>query len=679
MRDPRELIVETWERLMGPDPGGLRLSFAFRVMVAVTLTVVVLIGANHWTSMPISAIGLGFMVAQFSVAAVRDPTLRGQIITTLVMPLPALVAIAAASLLAQNPVMRDVGLLAVIFVAVLMRAFGSRGVALGLLGFIAYYIGLALHPRPGLLFYNVPAAAIATATVLLVRFVLLPERSERTLLRILRALRARTARLIGVLMQIAATGEADRRGRDAIRRHKTALRDTALLAEDQINSLGAATPAAVSTDLGMCVFELEIAVERLALAMLEADLSPKRNPGLAARLGVLEGQLRGEEPDEIATAVNNGGQPAIARAIAGVARAITALPMSLPVEIGAGGGKPTASRDVAAEGPWQKTPGGAWWRTPAWRQAVQVVVAVALAIWLGRLVSAHNWYWSVLAAFIVFLGTSSRAATLTKAAQRVLGTLLGAVAGIAIARAVPGGHATILTLALVSDALAFYAFQVAYTVMIFWITVMIALLYSLLGRFHPELLVIRLDETLIGAAAGAGVALLLLPTRTSGILRTAGRDFAAKIRAAVEAAFHSVGGAEDEAPLIAARAVDRSLQRLLQSSGALSRGWTMAAPERILRLVHAATACTFWTRELAARSRFDSTAVQTSVTARYFQALSADLGNLISALDTGERFTPQSETEDTAEGNAEIVTTLFRLRRSLWQFARALAAVTRRL
>lgn len=401
---------------MGPDPGGLRLAFACRVLVAVTLTL----------------LALGFMVAQFSVAAVRDPTPRGQVITTLVMPLPGLIGITAASLLARAPVARDVGLLAMIFVAVLMRAFGSRGVALGVLGFIAYYIGSALHPRPGLLFYDVPAVAIATATVLLVRFLLLPERSERTLLRILRALRRRTARLVGVLAQRAATGKGGTRFADTTGRYTT-----------RRSSRG----------------------------------SDKR--------------------------------------------------------------------------PWRGATG---------------------------------------------------------------------------------------------------------------------------CRFNRP----RNARIRVRARGGAAVALLLLPTRTSEILHQAGRDFAERVRAAVEAASRATGGAKAQDPLIAARAVDRSLRRLVQSSGALSRGWAVAAPERILQLVRAATACTFWIRELAAGSRSDSKVMRASSIARHFEALDADLDELVSALDKGGPLAVRSEPEETAEPDAEIATAPVRLRRSLWQFTRALAEATRR-
>jgi len=48
---------------------------------------------------------------------------------------------------------------------------------------------------------------------------------------------------------------------------------------------------------------------------------------------------------------------------------------------------------------------------------------------------------------------------------------------------------------------------------------MLALLYSLIGTFTPEVLVLRLEETALGALAGGIAAVLVLPTKTRTIIR----------------------------------------------------------------------------------------------------------------------------------------------------------------
>jgi len=59
-------------------------------------------------------------------------------------------------------------------------------------------------------------------------------------------------------------------------------------------------------------------------------------------------------------------------------------------------------------------------------------------------------------------------------------------------------------------------------------TMMLALLYSLIGTFTPEVLVLRLEETMIGAFAGGIAAVLVLPTRTRTLIK---EDVAAVLEA----------------------------------------------------------------------------------------------------------------------------------------------------
>ncbi len=72
------------------------------------------------------------------------------------------------------------------------------------------------------------------------------------------------------------------------------------------------------------------------------------------------------------------------------------------------------------------------------RQAVQVGVATSLAIMAGELISPARWYWAVIAAFVVFAGTSSRGDVLSRGWARVVGTAGGLVAGMLLAFAVAG-------------------------------------------------------------------------------------------------------------------------------------------------------------------------------------------------------------------------------------------------
>ena len=151
---------------------------------------------------------------------------------------------------------------------------------------------------------------------------------------------------------------------------------------------------------------------------------------------------------------------------------------------------------------------------PSTRQAIQVAVAAALAIVVGETVSPSHWYWAVIAAFVIFAGTNSWAETLDKGWQRLLGTVLGVPSGVLVATLVSGNTVASLVMIFVCLFCAFYFMKVTYSLMTFWISTMLALMYGLLGEFTFSLLLLRIEETAVGAVIGIAAAMLVLPINT---------------------------------------------------------------------------------------------------------------------------------------------------------------------
>jgi hypothetical protein len=89
---------------------------------------------------PFDAIGLGLMVSLFSSAVVRDPSHAQQRVTLLIIPLPAVGAWTAAAFLNRWPWTADIGFVVVVFSASLARLEGPRGMALGMVAYISYFI-----------------------------------------------------------------------------------------------------------------------------------------------------------------------------------------------------------------------------------------------------------------------------------------------------------------------------------------------------------------------------------------------------------------------------------------------------------------------------------------------------------------------------------------------------------
>jgi len=188
-------------------------------------------------------------------------------------------------------------------------------------------------------------------------------------------------------------------------------------------------------------------------------------------------------------------------------------------------------------------------RRPTTRQAVQATLAAGVAVAVGQALSQDRWYWAVGTAWWIFVNTTSRGETLVRGFRRVLGTVAGIAAGPVVALPLHG--APVPTAVLVAACVfgIFYTAPVSYSWMMFFVTVMAGLLYGLLGILRPELLLLRLEETAVGALGAAAAVLVVLPVTThaatDALIRRslhAVRDFTA------EAARHLDGGPGDDLP-----------------------------------------------------------------------------------------------------------------------------------
>jgi hypothetical protein len=156
---------------------------------------------------------------------------------------------------------------------------------------------------------------------------------------------------------------------------------------------------------------------------------------------------------------------------------------------------------------------------------------------------------------------------------------------------------------------------------------------------------IRLDETALGAAAGITVALTIFPRRTTNAFRDAGLDF--------------LQTSETQERAVEVR---RAVHQLRASAGPLARGWVAATPTAIRVTIHAAMSSSYWLRELALNPAERDE--------RSLDQLRCELSIVLQTLrDQHDLPSPHSRPE------AEIIA---ELSHSVWRFARALDAATRR-
>jgi len=238
----------------------------------------------------------------------------------------------------------------------------------------------------------------------------------------------------------------------------------------------------------------------------------------------------------------------------------------------------------------------------AWRAAAQVTLAAALAMAGGLALSPNRWFWAVITTYVVFLGARSRGDAIFKGVQRVSGTLTGLVGGVLLAFLL-NGHAMAETAVLLIAVFGmYYLFTTSYTLSIFCVTILLGLLYGLLGADLDSLLVLRLEETAIGALASVVVAAFVLPARTRDQVRRSGAAVLGALAEAVRCSRHRLAGMPGDSPLEAMRRVDRQVADLRLALLPLTAGRWLFRRAGVERSVPALLACVHWTRVLAAAS-----------------------------------------------------------------------------
>jgi uncharacterized membrane protein YccC len=261
---------------------------------------------------------------------------------------------------------------------------------------------------------------------------------------------------------------------------------------------------------------------------------------------------------------------------------------------------------------------------------------------------------------VIFAGTNSWAETLTKGWQRLLGTVLGVPAGLLVATLFAGDKTASLVAIFACLFCAFYFMTVTYSLMTFWITTMLALLYGLLGEFSFGVLMLRIEETAIGAVIGIAVAILVLPTNTRITIRKDTKTFLTSLSELIEVCTATMfGGDETVSPTDQARQLDRNLQQFRITAKPMLAGVTGLASRRSIgRGLRLFTACDRYGRTLARNSEryrdpVDSERLSEAFTSAATQTR-RNIDTLIAIVDGAHDATVTSATDDldTAECRA---------------------------
>src|SRR5206468_11938402 len=136
----------------------------------------------------------------------QDRTIRGQLLSSLLLPVPMVAAITLGLLVGAHRVLSLVFLVVVMTVAVYVRRWGPRGFAWGMVAFNGAFLGFFLHAQIGLRDIGWLAAdlGIGVLASLVVRFAFFRPHPEGTLQRMRRSWEARVRRLLGLSAAVLA-------------------------------------------------------------------------------------------------------------------------------------------------------------------------------------------------------------------------------------------------------------------------------------------------------------------------------------------------------------------------------------------------------------------------------------------------------------------------------------------
>ncbi|WP_420032031.1 FUSC family protein [Streptomyces sp. cg28] len=151
---------------VAPDPGRVRLRFASRAVLGIGLAVVLCGAVGHSLAAAVTG-GLAALLALFTVT---DPTVRGQAVTTALLPAVGLPVLALAALLHDLPLARDLAFLGVVGAGVYARRWGPRGHSLGVFGFMTFFAAQFLHIVPARLPELYAAVLLSLGAAAAVRF-----------------------------------------------------------------------------------------------------------------------------------------------------------------------------------------------------------------------------------------------------------------------------------------------------------------------------------------------------------------------------------------------------------------------------------------------------------------------------------------------------------------------------
>lgn len=253
------------DRLRMLDPDGSNLRRATRAALAAISASLLLFHGIRWFHQPKAVAFIGIYVAVLGAVLVNDPTRAGRRATMLLLPGAAALGLGLGTVVAPIWWLNNLVFVVVIFVAVFIRQFGPRYLALGFVGFLAYFISIFFHARFADLPWLLAGAATGGGIAYALRFWIWPERPEKVWRRNLHVYRAQLRRICRALALAMRCGEWREHDGRHFRRLIAQLNDLALSLE--VAPTAELEPNESRTSLRQqWILDLELAMESMVEA-----------------------------------------------------------------------------------------------------------------------------------------------------------------------------------------------------------------------------------------------------------------------------------------------------------------------------------------------------------------------------------------------------------------------------
>jgi uncharacterized membrane protein YccC len=135
--------------------------------------------------------------------------------------------------------------------------------------------------------------------------------------------------------------------------------------------------------------------------------------------------------------------------------------------------------------------------SPSFRHALRVTIAVAVGFWLGRLLPLTNAYWIVMTTVIILKPGYSL--TRQRNTQRIIGTLIGCAASIALILTVKEPHVLIVVM-FASMVMSYSLLLFNYAASVVFTSSYVLLLFHLLAPGSMRIIGERAIDTMVGCA-----------------------------------------------------------------------------------------------------------------------------------------------------------------------------------